>query len=252
MIDLAVVVRFGLLLVRPGMLVMVAPALGGTYAPAPVKVATTVLLALVLAPTVAVSPASTDVSLTLIIAREVVIGLSLGLAVRAIMGAAELGGHLSGYQIGFSYAATIDPVSGVRNSVITSLYGLLAMLAFFAVNGHHQVLRALVASYDGLPIGGGHVNASLLTSVRDILGLIFIVGVRLAAPLVVVLLIVELAVGLMSRSAPALNFMAIGYPVRVVVGLIVLAAMVGTIPQVIATVVDRSLGIGLQLAAAFR
>jgi len=251
-IDLAVVVRFGLLLVRPGMLVMVAPALGGTYAPAPVKVATTVLLALVLAPTVAVSPASTDVSLTLIIAREVVIGLSLGLAVRAIMGAAELGGHLSGYQIGFSYAATIDPVSGVRNSVITSLYGLLAMLAFFAVNGHHQVLRALVASYDGLPIGGGHVNASLLTSVRDILGLIFIVGVRLAAPLVVVLLIVELAVGLMSRSAPALNFMAIGYPVRVVVGLIVLAAMVGTIPQVIATVVDRSLGIGLQLAAAFR
>jgi flagellar biosynthetic protein FliR len=251
-IDLAVVVRFGLLLVRPGMLVMVAPALGGTYAPAPVKVATTVLLALVLAPTVSVSPATTDVSLTLIVAREVVIGLSLGLAVRAIMGAAELGGHLSGYQIGFSYAATIDPVSGVRNSVITSLYGLLAMLAFFAVNGHHQVLRALVASYDGLPIGGGHVNASLLTSVREILGLIFIVGVRLAAPLVLVLLIVELAVGLMSRSAPALNFMAIGYPVRVVVGLIALAAMVGTIPQVIASVVERSLGIGLQLAAAFR
>ncbi len=252
MIDLAVVIRFGLLLVRPGMLVMVAPSLGGTYAPAPVKVATTVLLALVLAPTIAVSPAATDVSLTLIIAREVVIGLSLGLAVRALVGAAELGGHLSGYQIGFSYAATIDPVSGVRNSVITSLYGLLAMLAFFAVNGHHQVLRALAASYDGLPIGGGHIDASLLASVREILGLIFIVGLRLAAPLVLVLLIVELAVGLMSRSAPALNFMAIGYPVRVVVGLIVLAAVVGTIPQVIATIVEQSLGIGLQLAAAFR
>jgi flagellar biosynthetic protein FliR len=251
-IDLAVVIRFGLLLVRPGMLVMVAPSLGGTYAPAPVKVATTVLLALVLAPTVSVAPAATDVSLTLIIAREVVIGLSLGLAVRALVGAAELGGHLSGYQIGFSYAATIDPVSGVRNSVITSLYGLLAMLAFFAVNGHHQVLRALVASYDGLPIGGGHVDASLLASVREILGLIFIAGLRLAAPLVLVLLIVELAIGLMSRSAPALNFMAIGYPVRVVVGLIVLAAMVGTIPQVIATIVERSIGIGLQLAAAFR
>ena len=252
MIDLAVVIRFGLLLVRPGMLVMVAPSLGGTYAPAPVKVATTVLLALVLAPAVGVSPAATDVSLTLIVAREVVIGLSLGLAVRAIIGAAELGGHLSGYQIGFSYAATIDPASGVRNSVITSLYGLLGLLAFFAVNGHHQVLRALVASYDGLPIGGGHIDASLLASVREILALIFIVGVRLAAPLVLVLLIVELAVGLMSRSAPALNFMAIGYPVRVVVGLIVLAAMVSTLPQVIATVVERSVGIGLQLAAAFR
>ena len=235
MIDLSVIVRFGLVLVRPGMLVMVAPALGGTFAPAPVKVATTVLLALILAPTVAVPAAVSDVSLTLVIAREVVIGLSLGLAVRAIIAAAELGGHLSGYQIGFSYAATIDPVSGVRNSVITSLYGLLAMLAFFAVNGHHQILRALVASYDGLPIGGGHVDQSILAGVRQILGLIFTVGVRLAAPLVLVLLIVELAVGLVSRSAPSLNFMVVGYPVRVVVGLIVLAAMVGVIPQVIAT-----------------
>ena len=252
MIDLSVVVRFGLLLVRPGMLVLVAPALGGSYAPTQIKVAITVLLALVLAPTVAVPAAGSDVALTLIIAREIVIGLSLGLAVRAIIAAAELGGHLGGYQIGFSYAATIDPASGVRNSVITSLYGLLALLAFFAVNGHHQILRALVVSYEGLPIGGGHVDASILTGVRQILGLIFTVGVRLAAPLVLVLLIVELAVGLVSRSAPSLNFMVVGYPVRLIVGLLVLAAMVGTVPQVIATVVDGALDIGLNLAAAFR
>ena len=120
MIDLAVVVKFGLLLVRPGVLVMVAPALGGTYTPMPVKVATTVLLAIVLAPTVAVPMAQSDVSLTLTIAREVVIGLSLAIAVRAIIAAAELGGHLGGYQIGFSYAATIDPASGVRNTVLSS------------------------------------------------------------------------------------------------------------------------------------
>jgi flagellar biosynthetic protein FliR len=251
-IDLSIVVRFGLLLVRPGMLVLVAPALGGTYAPAPVKVATTVLLAIVLAPAVTVPQALSDVSLTLIAAREVVIGLALALAVRAIVAAAELGGHLAGYQIGFSYAATIDPVSGVRNTVITSLYGLLALLAFFVINGHHQVLRALAASYAGLPIGGGHVDASILTSVREILGLVFTVGVRLAAPIVLALLIVELAVGLVSRSAPSLNFMVIGYPIRLIVGLLVLAAMVGTIPQVIATVVDQAVGAGLDLAAAFR
>jgi flagellar biosynthetic protein FliR len=251
-IDLSLVVRFGLLLVRPGMLVMVAPIMGGTYAPTPVKVAITVLLALVLAPTVAVPAAGNDVSLTLIIAREVVVGLSLGLAVRALVAAAELGGHLSGYQIGFSYAATIDPVSGARNSVITSLYGLLAMLAFFAINGHHQVLRALVASYEGLPIGAGHVDASILTGVRQMLGLIFTVGVRLAAPMVLVLLIVELAVGLVSRSAPSLNFMVVGYPVRLVVGLLVLAAVIGTVPQVIASVSERTVDLGLSLAAAFK
>jgi flagellar biosynthetic protein FliR len=247
-----VVIKFGLLLVRPGMLVIGAPVLGGTFAPAPVKVAITVLLALVLAPTVAVPALASDVSLTLLIAREVVIGLSLGLAVRALIAAAELGGHLGGYQIGFSYAATVDPVSGVRNSVITSLYGLLAMLAFFAVNGHHQILRAMVASYEGLPIGGGHLDPSILTGVREILALIFTVGLRLAAPLVLVLLIVELAVGLVSRSAPSLNFMIVGYPVRLLVGLLVLAATVGTVQQVIASVVEGTIDLGLNLAAAFR
>ena len=79
MIDLSTVVRFALLLVRPGIIVMVAPMLGGTYAPTPVKLGLTVLLALALAPTVAVPAALSDVSLTLLIAREVVIGLSIAI-----------------------------------------------------------------------------------------------------------------------------------------------------------------------------
>ena len=120
---------------------------------------------LVLAPTVAVPMAGNDVSLALLVAREVVIGLSIAFAVRALIAAAELAGHLSGFQIGFSYAATIDPVSGVRNSVITSLYGLLAMLAFFAINGHHEVLRALVASPTrACRSAAGHIDASILTA----------------------------------------------------------------------------------------
>ena len=252
MIDLSTVVRFALLLVRPGMVVMVAPALGGSYAPMHIKIALTVLLAATLAPSVAVPMAANDVSLTLLVAREAVIGLALALAVRALISAAELAGHLSGFQIGFSYAATIDPVSGARNAVVTSLYGLLALLAFFAIDGHHEVLRALAVSYAKLPIGAGHIDESILTSVRQMFALIFTVGARLAAPIIVVLLIVELAVGLISRSAPALSFMVIGYPVRLIVGLAVLAMMVSTVPAVTASVTARVIGLGLDLAAAFK
>jgi flagellar biosynthesis protein FliR len=251
-IDLSAVVRFALLLVRPGMIVMVAPALGGTYAPAHIKVGLTVLLAITLAPSVSVPTAANDVSLTLLVSREIVIGLAIAIAVRAIVAAAELAGHLSGFQIGFSYAATVDPVSGVRNTVITSLYGLLALLAFFAINGHHEVLRALAVSYAKLPIGAGHIDGSMLTAVRQIFGLVFTVGARLAAPIIVVLLIVELAVGLIARSAPALSFMVIGYPVRLIVGLAVLALMVATVPAVTSSVVTRAISLGLDLAAAFR
>jgi flagellar biosynthetic protein FliR len=251
-IDLSTIVRFALLLVRPAMIVMVAPALGGNYAPTHIKIGLTVMLAIALAPSVAVPTAASDVSLTLLVAREVVIGLSIAIAVRALIAAAELAGHLSGFQIGFSYAATVDPVSGVRNTVITSLYGLLALLAFFAINGHHEVLRALAISYVRLPIGAGHIDGSLLTVVRQILGLVFTVGARLAAPIIVVLLIVELAIGLISRSAPALNFMVVGYPVRLIVGLSALALIIATIPAVIASLVARTIGLGLDLAAAFR
>jgi flagellar biosynthesis protein FliR len=250
--DLSTVVRFALLLVRPGMIVMVAPALGGTFAPMHIKVALTVLLAVALAPSVAVPMAANDVSLTLLVAREVVIGLSIAIAVRALIGAAELAGHLSGFQIGFSYAATVDPVSGVRNTVITSLYGLLALLAFYAINGHHEMLRALALSYTRLPIGAGNIDTSLLAAVRQILGLVFTVGARLAAPIIVVLLIVELAIGLISRSAPSLSFMVVGYPLRLIVGLTVLAVMIGIVPEVIASLLSRTIGLGLDLAAAFK
>jgi len=250
--DLTTVVRFALLLVRPGLIVMLAPALGGSYTPTPVKIGLTVLLAVALAPSVSVPVAANDVSLTLLISREVAIGLSIAFAVRALIAAAELAGHLSGFQIGFSYAATIDPVSGARNTVITSLYGMLALLTFLAINGHHEVLRALAVSYAKLPIGAGGMDASILTAVRQILALVFTVGARLAAPIIVVLLIVELAIGLISRSAPSLSFMVVGYPVRLLVGLAVLALMVATVPQVIASLVPRTIGLGLDLASAFR
>jgi flagellar biosynthetic protein FliR len=250
--DLSTVVRLALLLVRPGMIVMVAPALGGSYASMPVKIGLTVLLAVMLAPSVAVPMAANDVSLTLLVAREIVIGLSIAIAVRALIAAAELAGHLSGFQIGFAYAATVDPVSGVRNTVITTLYGLLALLAFFAINGHHEVLRALAMSYARLPIGAGHIDGSILTVVRQILALVFTVGARLAAPIVIVLLIVELAIGLLARSAPSMSFMVVGYPLRLIVGLAVLALMIGTVPSVIASLVARTIGLGLELAAAFR
>jgi len=251
-IDLTPVIRFALLLVRPGMIVMVAPVLGGTFAPPQIKIGLTVLLALALAPSVAVPTAADDVSLALLVAREMVIGLSIAFVVRALIAGAELAGHLSGFQIGFAYAATIDPVSGVRNTVITSLYGLLALLALFAINGHHELLRALALSYDRLPIGAGQLDGALPNLVRQVFALVFTVGARLAAPIVIVLLIVELAVGLISRAAPALNFMIVGYPLRLLIGVAVLALMIAAVPSVVASLANRTIELGLELAAVFR
>ncbi len=250
--EFAVLARVGLLIVRPGMLIAVMPALGGAFVPAQAKIALTGLIAIALMPAVDVPASATEVGLALTVGREVAIGLALGFTMRALVAGAEFAGHLSGFQIGFSYAATIDPASGVRNSVVSSLFGLLAVLTFLGVNGHHAVLRALVASYEGLPIGLGGVDRSIVASVRDMLSLLFTVGARLAAPVVIVLLVVEVVVGLIARTAPSLGFMVIGYPIRLAIGLFVLGLIVTVVPGVVSSYVSPAIEIAARAALAFR
>ncbi len=141
---------------------------------------------------------------------------------RALIAGAEFAGHLSGQQIGFNYGATIDPQSGVRNNMLATLYGI----ARHARRSSRSTATTRCCGRwprrtPALPIGiGAPERVARRRRVRDIFALVFVVGARLAAPIVVVLLIVELAVGLISRASPALSFMVIGYPIRIIVGLI--------------------------------
>lgn len=242
----------GLLLVRPGALLMAAPTLGGMYAPAQVKIGLTVLIALALLPSTAIPSAPSAMGLVTVVARETGIGLALAMAIRALVGAAELAGYLAGSAMGLSYSATVDPSSGVRNTSIATLYGNIAIITFLGVNAHHAFLRALGDSYQRLPIGVGSIGATLPQAVIGLLGLVFTVGVRLAVPFIVVLAIVEIAMALISRAAPSLNLVILGAPVRVVIGLIlvgiVLPAAVGLLGSMSANVLQ----IGIRTAEAFR
>ena len=236
--DFAPVARFGILLVRPGALLLTVPGFSGATIPAMARIGLTVLLAAALAPAVPL-PQGPDAGVVLVLARALIAG-------------AELAGHICSQQIGFSYGATIDPVGGTRNAALASLYGLLATFTWLAMDGHHLLFRALHASYTALPIGGGGIDASLVASVREVLALVFVTGVRLAAPVVAVILLVEVALGIISRSAPALNFFVIGYPVRLIVGLAVVAVTIGTVPGVTRALVERVVTAAAGMAAAFR
>ena len=247
-----VLARLALLLVRPGVVVALAPTFGGIYTTPRIKVALTVLLAIGLMPSVVVPPAVDAGMLGAVIAREVAIGLALALTVRALVGGVEFAGHLSGHQMGLTYAATVDPSSGARHTVVTSMFNMLAVLTLFSIDGHHTILRALAASYNGLPIGTGGVDPSLLTAVRQTLELVFVTAARLAAPIIVVLLIVEIVIGFISKVAPGLSFMVIGYPVRMILGLFVLGLVVATVPGVVTGLTDRTIRLALETAAAFR
>ncbi|MGD9906086.1 MAG: flagellar biosynthetic protein FliR [Vicinamibacterales bacterium] len=250
--ELSTLSHLGLLLARPGMLVAAAPVFGGQYAPVPVRLGLAVLLALFVLPTAPVPVLTTPMGLGVVLARELVIGLALALALQAVLAGAALGGHLTGYQLMLSYGSTVDPQGGVRNTLTATLYVNLALLTCLAINAHHTLIRALADSYAVLPIGTGGVDGSLVGAVVRMLGIVFVLGLRLAAPLIVVMFIAELATALMARVAPTLNLMAVAPPLRVAVGLAALAAVVGLVPGVVARLAGGVGQLGLRVAEAFR
>jgi flagellar biosynthetic protein FliR len=252
MTSFATAAGIALLLVRPGMIVMATPFLGALNAPPVMRVGLTVLLALLMASAVPVPATLPAAGLTVVVLRELAIGFALALAVRVLIAGAEFAGHLAGYQVGLSLGSLIDPQSGVRNNVIALLYGNLATVICLATNAHHAVLRALVDSYSWLPIGLGGVNDTLSTSVARLLGMIFLLGMRVAAPMVVVLLIVEFVLGLFARVAPSLNVMVAGAPVRVIAGLLVAALSLTALPALITRFLPAALALGADTARAFR
>lgn len=252
MIDATPLIHLGLLLVRPGTLVLAAPPFGSTFAPSAVKIGLTVLLALTLVPLVDVPAAASSIGLAGTVAREFAIGLAMALAIRALVAAAEFGGYLVGFQMGLGYSAIVDPQAGVRNNLLAALYANIAVVTFLIVNGHHAFLRALRDSYVRLPIGSGHIADSLPQSIASLLGLIFTLGVRLAAPVVVVLVVAELAMALMARSAPALNLMADGASVRLIIGLLLLGVVVPAAFTMLAGYTTPVLEAGARAADALR
>ena len=226
-----------LLLVRPGM---------------QGRAGLTLLFAVLMALAAPVPPVLPATGLAVVILREMAIGLAIAMAVRVVIGAAEFAGHFIGYQIGLSLGALIDPQSGVRNNVLALLYANVVVILCLAVNVHHAVLRALADSYVALPIGTGGIGNTLVASVAELLGIVFVLGVRIAMPVVAVLVMVEVGLGLLAKVAPSLNVIIAGAPVRIIAGLLVLAASLVGLPALIARYVPAALERAAALAAAFQ
>jgi flagellar biosynthetic protein FliR len=250
--EFAAATRFALLLVRPGMLVMGTPYFGGAYAPATMRAGLTMLFAFMLAPLVPAPADLTMGTLTFVVLREMLIGTALAVGVRVLLSAADMAGQLLGFQIGLSFGSLVDPQSGVRNGVLASLYSNLVIILALIGGAHHAVIRAMAASYAALPIGVGHVDGALVPATARLLGMVMVLGVRIAGPVVVVLLATELLLGFMARVAPSFNVLVVGAPARLVIGLVVAAATLATLPPLVARYGPITLDLAVQTARAFR
>jgi flagellar biosynthetic protein FliR len=205
-------------------LIMVAPVFGHRAVPGRVKIGLGVFIALIIAPTL---PPMPDVGLgswhgLFILVQQLLIGMAIGFIMRVVFAAVEAAGEIVGLQMGLGFASFFDPQSAGQTLVLARFFNMLAALVFLAVNAHLLLLGVLVDSFQSLPISPQPLAAAGFYNVAAFGSTVFAVGLQLALPLITILLLTNLALGILTRSAPQLNIFAIGFPITLGVGLIVL------------------------------
>ena len=157
-----------------------------------------------------------------VIAEQMLIGVMMGFALRIALAALDVTGELIGLQMGLSFATFFDPSSSSQTPVMTQFLGFLTALMFLAMNGHLLAITLLAESFTLLPVSTTPFHAAALWSIVTSASMMFSLGVMLALPLITALLVTNISLGVLSRVAPALNLFAVGFPVTLALGFVVL------------------------------
>jgi flagellar biosynthetic protein FliR len=212
-----------------------APVLGESYVPLPVRALLSVALAFMMLPMTkgAVMPDPFSLAGVVAMVEQAVIGGAIGLALQLTMAVVSMLGFLASSQIGFSMAQMNDPVNGQQSDVVSGLLGLVAILVFFAIDGHLVLVGVLGQSFRAWPVGSG-IGASvgsLLHVVALNVGWVFAAAILLALPIVFSTLVVQLGLGFLNRVAPSLNLFSLGFSLVTLFGLMMLTQVVRFIPE---------------------
>lgn len=214
-------------LFRIGGLVAMAPILGEAAVPIRIKVGLTFAITLVVAPVIGPMPDIAPASYAglLISLQQVLIGMALGFCMRLIFTATMMAGEFVGLPMGLAFASFFDPATGANTAVLSRLLNLVAMLMFLAVNGHLLMLDGLARTFDLLPIGAA-LHADGWGAVMEWSKQLWISGLLLALPILVVLQTINLSLGILNRTAQQLSVFAVGFPITLTSGLIMLAIVI--------------------------
>ncbi|HZO22927.1 MAG TPA: flagellar biosynthetic protein FliR [Steroidobacteraceae bacterium] len=212
--------------VRIGACFMVAPAFGAVFVPARIRIvlagAVTLAISPLLPPPAAIVPFSA--AGLLVTVQQLLIGVALGFSLQLLFDAVTLGGQLLANSMGLSFAFNIDPLRGEEVPALGQFYTILVMLTFMALNGHLVLIEVLVDGFRTLPVGTDGLGQDGLWTLVEWGSQLFVGALSIALPGVTALLIVNVAFGVMSRAAPQLNLFAVGFPISLVFGLVIVLA----------------------------
>ncbi|HZG31970.1 flagellar biosynthetic protein FliR [Sphingopyxis sp. YF1] len=239
-------------MIRPGAAFLAAPVFGATNVPIQLRL---VMALAVGVPAVAASgmtlPADGLVSFPgfILITGEVVIGLAMGFVLQMGLAAALLGGEAISNAMGLGFASMVDPLSGTASSAIGQFLSMLATAIFLAADGHLVLISIIVDSYDALPPGGAFPSWDAIGGIIRFGSLMFAAGLTIALPVGFVLILVQIIMGVIGRSAPALNLFAVGIPATLLAGVILLGVATPVMAEALAQILSDALDAARMVAA---
>jgi flagellar biosynthesis protein FliR len=205
---------------------LVAPAFSAVFVPARVRIVLAGAITMAVAPLIpspaAIAPFSAAGMVVTI--QQVIIGIAIGFSLQILFDAVTLGGQLLANSMGLSFAFNMDPMHGVQTPVLGQLYSMLVMLTFLSLDGHLRLIELLIDGFRTMPVGAGGLGQDGIWSIVTWGSQLFSGALSVALPGVTALLIVNIAFGIMSRAAPQLNLFAVGFPITLVFGLLIIMA----------------------------
>jgi flagellar biosynthesis protein FliR len=238
--------------VRIGACLMIAPAFATITVPARIRIVLAGSIAVLVAPLVPPPHGITPFSAQglVVTVQQLVIGAALGFALQIIFDAVSMAGQLLANSMGLSFAFNIDPMHGAESPVLGELYSILVLLTFLALDGHLRVIEVLVDGFRTLPVGTAGLGTDGLWRLVDWGTQIFAGALAIALPGVAALTIVNLAFGVVSRAAPALNLFAVGFPVSLICGLLVVLVSLPMLQSSFVRMIAEAFAFARRLAGA--
>jgi flagellar biosynthesis protein FliR len=243
---------FMLVLARVTPLFIVAPLFSSRQVPARVRTVVAVALAIGLTPLAMKGQRVPDDVLALfgLILKELLVGLAFALSIALLFAAVSSAGALLDMLVGFSFGAIVDPLTGNQSAVLTQLYGLVALAIFVAIDGDAWLIGGLARTFELVPLTSAPDIAALASGVVEAFTTVFAAALEVAAPVLLAVVITDVAFGVVTRVVPQMNVFAVGFPVKVVVGLLVVGASLPFVSGWISDELHASVAQALQIVKA--
>jgi flagellar biosynthesis protein FliR len=238
---------FILVLARVTPLFFIAPLFSSAMIPARVRGIIAVAIAIGLTPIAMhgqVLPGE-PLALAGLVVEGMLVGFGFAFALAVLMGAVESAGSVIDVVSGFSYGSLINPMNGQNSAVMTRVYSLVGTLIFLVIGGDAWTLRGLGRTFELVPLTSGPRVSSLIGGAEHIFSSVFAAALEIAAPVLVALLITDVAFGIVSRVVPQLNVFAVGFPTKVAVALLVVGASLPFVANWISEQLSVSVGSAL-------